>query len=222
MPSFIKNIQQDIKSILEKDPAAHSFLEVIFCYQGFHAILLHRIAHKLHKHKFILFARFISLFSRWLTGIEIHPAAKIGNRVFIDHGMGVVIGETAEIGDDCTLYQGVTLGGTTLNQGKRHPTLGKGVVVSAGAKVLGGFSIGDYARIGANAVVIKEVPAGKTAVGIPARILDDKLSDKSEHNKQFESYAITPNAAEEDPIQKLNAEILDLKQKLDRLNDLND
>jgi serine O-acetyltransferase len=206
MLSFIKNIKEDIKSILEKDPAAHSFLEVLFCYQGVHAILLHRIAHALHKKNIILIARFISLFNRWLTGIEIHPAAKIGRRVFIDHGMGIVIGETSEIGDDCTLYQGVTLGGTNLNNGKRHPTLGKGVVVSAGAKVLGGFTVGDYARIGANAVVIKEVPAGKTAVGIPARILEDK-----DTMHKFESYAITPNSSEDDPIQKINAEILELK-----------
>ncbi len=212
MFEFIKNIKQDINSVLQKDPAAHSFLEVLFCYQGIHAILLHRIAHNLHRKKFILFARFISLFNRWLTGIEIHPAAKIGNRVFIDHGMGVVIGETAEIGDDCTIYQGVTLGGTTLNNGKRHPNLGKGVVVSAGAKILGGLDIGDYAIIGANAVVIKSVPAGKIAVGIPARILEDK-KDNIDHIL-FESYGITPNSVEEEPIQKITAEIEKIKKIL--------
>jgi len=207
MLNFINNIKEDINSILQKDPAAHSFLEVLLCYQGVHAILLHRVANFFHRHKFIILARLISLMNRFFTGVEIHPAAIIGRRVFIDHGMGIVIGETATIGDDCTLYQGVTLGGTTLINGKRHPTLGKGVIVSAGAKILGGVNIGDYARIGANAVVLREVPNNKTAVGIPARIVD---ADKT--FTSFSAYGINANNLEEDLINKILQEIEALKK----------
>ena len=161
---------ETIDSIIARDPAARSRLEVILCYPGFHAICIHRVSHWLWKSNFKLLARFLSHLSRIINGIEIHPGASIGKRVFIDHGLGTVIGETSEIGDDCTIYQGVTLGGTSLYKGvKRHPTLGRGVVVSAGAKVLGGFTVGDYARVGSNAVVLKEVPENATAVGIPAR-----------------------------------------------------
>ncbi len=185
---FFKNIKQDIKSILKKDPAAGSFFEVLLCYQGLHAIILHRLAHKLHHLGFLIIARCISLFSRWLTGIEIHPAAIIGNRVFIDHGMGVVIGETAVIGNDCTIYQGVTLGGTSLIKHKRHPTLGNDVIVSAGAKVLGNINIGDGVNIGANAVVLHDIPPYSTAVGIPAKVI--KINNQLTSNVNFTPYGV--------------------------------
>lgn len=169
---MFKRITDDINCILERDPAAKSRLEVVTCYPGLHAIWVHRMAHLFWVNGWYWIGRFLSHLGRMFTGIEIHPGARIGNRVFIDHGHGVVIGETAEIGDDCTIYQGVTLGGTRLYKGqKRHPTLGKGVVVGAGAQVLGGFTVGDGARIGSNAVVVKPVPAGATAVGNPARII---------------------------------------------------
>ena len=169
---MFKRIREEIAIVFERDPAARNAWEVMTCYPGFHAMLMHRLAHAMWGLKLRWLARFISHIARWLTGIEIHPGATIGRRFFIDHGMGVVIGETAEIGDDCTLYHGVTLGGTSWNRGKRHPTLGKGVVVGAGAKILGPIVIGDGAQIGSNAVVVKPVPAGATAVGIPARILE--------------------------------------------------
>lgn len=194
-------IREDIAVIFERDPAARSRLEVVTCYPGFHARQIHRLSHGLWLAGFRWLARFISHLARWLTGIEIHPGAKIGRRVFIDHGMGVVIGETAEIGDDCTLYHGVTLGGTSWNEGKRHPTLGAGVVVGAGAKILGPIRIGDKAKIGSNAVVVKEVPAGATAVGIPARILeDDKDADKAKKVIGFSAYAISQDM--NDPVVK--------------------
>ncbi len=170
---MFNNLREDIACILERDPAARSKLEVITCYPGLHAIMTHRLAHRLWQADLFWLGRLVSHIGRMLTGIEIHPGAQIGRRVFIDHGFGVVIGETAVIGDDCTIYQGVTLGGTRLYKGtKRHPTLGRGVVVGAGAQVLGGFTVGDGARIGSNAVVVKPVPAGATAVGNPARIID--------------------------------------------------
>jgi serine O-acetyltransferase len=170
---MLNNLREDIACILERDPAARSKLEVITCYPGLHAIMAHRLAHRLWQADFFWLGRFISHLGRMLTGIEIHPGAQIGRRVFIDHGFGVVIGETAVVGDDCTIYQGVTLGGTRLYKGaKRHPTLGRGVVVGAGAQVLGGFTVGDGARIGSNAVVVKPVPAGATAVGNPARVIE--------------------------------------------------
>jgi len=165
-------LREDIDCILQRDPAARSRLEIVTCYPGLHAIWVHRMAHRLWSSGWFWLGRFTSHLGRIFTGIEIHPGATIGRRVFIDHGHGVVIGETAVVGDDCTIYQGVTLGGTRLYKGqKRHPTLGKGVVVGAGAQVLGGFEVGDGARIGSNAVVIKPVPAGATAVGNPARIM---------------------------------------------------
>ena len=173
---MLDRLRSDIQCILDRDPAARSTWEVITCYPGLHAIWLQRPAHWCWTHGFKWLGRFISHMARWLTGIEIHPGALIGKQVFIDHGMGVVIGETAVVGDGCTIYHGVTLGGTSLYKGaKRHPTLGKNVVVSAGAKVLGGFEVGDDAKIGSNAVVIKPVPAGATAVGIPARIISSKV-----------------------------------------------
>ena len=165
-------LREDISSIIERDPAARNAWEVLTCYPGLHALVTHRIAHACWTHGLKWLGRFISHLGRWLTGIEIHPGATIGRRVFIDHGFGVVIGETAEIGDDCTIYQGVTLGGTSLSKGaKRHPTLGRGVIIGAGAQVLGGFTVGDGAKVGSNAVVVKEVPPGATAVGNPARVV---------------------------------------------------
>ncbi|MGH8678260.1 MAG: serine O-acetyltransferase [Burkholderiales bacterium] len=172
---------------------ARSTWEVITCYPGFHALLFHRVSHKLWNAGFKWLARWLSHFARWVTGIEIHPGAKIKRRFFIDHGMGVVIGETSEIGDDCTLYHGVTLGGTSWNKGKRHPTLGDGVVVGAGAKILGPITVGNGAKVGCNAVVVRDVPAGATAVGIPARILDEgtKVSrEKAAEKMGFSAYGI--------------------------------
>jgi len=173
-------LREDIACILERDPAARTAWEVLTCYPGLHAVWAHRLSHALWTRGFKWLARMNSGLARWLTGIEIHPRAVIGHRLLIDHGMGVVIGETAEVGDDCTLYQGVTLGGVSWNVGKRHPTLGNNVVVGAGAKVLGPFMVGDGARVGSNSVVVKEVPAGATVVGIPARIVQKAVepSDK--------------------------------------------
>lgn len=203
-------LREDISSVLSRDPAARSRLEVITCYPGVHAIALHRIAHVLWRRQWYWLARFLSQLNRGFTGIEIHPGAKIGRRVFIDHGLGVVIGETAEVGDDCTIYQGVTLGGTSLYRGvKRHPTLEAGVVVSAGAKVLGGFVVGAGAKIGSNAVVIKPVPAGATAVGIPARIIqpDTKREAESADVAGFSAYGVTRDM--DDPLIKALHTLLD-------------
>jgi serine O-acetyltransferase len=202
-------LRSDIQCILDRDPAARTTWEVITCYPGLHAVVMHRLAHWLWTHGLKWLGRFISMFARWLTGIEIHPGAVLGERVFFDHAMGVVVGETAEIGDGCTIYQGVTLGGTSLYKGtKRHPTLGRDVVVSAGAKVLGGFVVGDGAKIGSNAVVIKPVPAGATAVGIPARIIPSKdgtSADVTGHPK-FSAYGIT---LEDDPLSQAMKGLID-------------
>ncbi len=190
---MFESVKEDIRVIFERDPAARSTWEVITCYPGFHAVMIHRLSSRLWHGGMKWLGRFVAHFGRWLTGIEIHPGAKIGRRVFIDHGMGVVIGETAEIGDDSTLYHGVTLGGTSWNEGKRHPTLGKGVIVGAGAKILGPITIGDGAKIGSNAVVVKDVPEGATAVGIPARILDEakqQAREKKAEKLGFSAYAI--------------------------------
>ena len=165
------HIRKDIKAALERDPAARSSIEVLLCYSGLHALIYHRVAHALWHAHLRLLARLLSQFARFLTGIEIHPAAQIGEGVFIDHGMGVVIGETAVVGNGCTLYQGVTLGGTGKTRGKRHPTLGENVVVGAGAKILGDITIGDGAAVGAGAVVLKSVPPEGTAVGVPAKVV---------------------------------------------------
>ena len=195
------HLREDINTILERDPAARSRWEVLTCYPGLHALMVHRVAHWFWTRELLWLGRWVSQWGRWLTGIEIHPGAQVGRRVFIDHGMGVVIGETAIIGDDCTIYQGVTLGGTSLNGGKRHPTLEEGVVIGAGAKVLGPFTVGKGARIGSNAVVIKEVPPGATAVGIPARIIiDNGAQQREEHAARlgFSAYAVTQNA--DDPL----------------------
>jgi len=197
---MFSRLRSDIQCILDRDPAARTAWEALTCYPGLHALVLHRRAHWCWNHGLKWLGRFISHISRWMTGIEIHPGAKIGERVFFDHAMGVVVGETAEIGDGCTIYQGVTLGGTSLYKGaKRHPTLGRDVVVSAGAKVLGGFVVGDGAKIGSNAVVIKPVPAGATAVGIPARIIPSKVGESADvtTSPKFSAYGIT---LDDDPI----------------------
>lgn len=203
-------LKSDIDCILERDPAARSRWEVITCYPGFHAVVFHRVAHTCWNGGFKWLGRWISHWSRWLTGIEIHPGAKIGNRVFIDHGMGVVIGETAEIGDGCTIYHGVTLGGTSLYKGeKRHPTLGQNVVVGAGAKVLGGFTVGDGAKVGSNAVVTKPVPAGATAVGNPARIIQaaaDAKREEAASQMGFSAYGVTES---DDPLSQALRGLID-------------
>lgn len=186
------HVKEDIAIVFDRDPAARTHWEILTTYPGVHALLMHRLSHWLWQQNLYWLARFNSHIGRWLTGIEIHPGATIGRRVFIDHGMGVVIGETAVIGDDCTLYHGVTLGGTSWNKGKRHPTLENGVVIGAGAKVLGPITIGAGAKIGSNAVVVKDVPANATAVGIPARILEEEKTNKENASKStsFTAYAV--------------------------------
>jgi serine O-acetyltransferase len=189
---------------------------VLTCYPGLHAIYVHKLSRWLWLHGLRWLGRLVSQFGRWLTGIEIHPGAKIGSCVFIDHGMGVVIGETAEIGDGCTIYQGVTLGGTSLYRGeKRHPTLGEGVVVGAGAKVLGGFTVGEGARIGSNAVVVKEVPPGATVVGIPGRIVEDRMVvDATKQAERFAAYAVVQE--QDDPYAKAIQKLVEHSQELEK------
>lgn len=213
---MISRMREDIQSIFHRDPAARSWIEVLTCYPGLHAIWMHRVAHGLWRRNWKLLARLVSHLSRWLTGIEIHPGAKIGRRFFIDHGMGVVIGETAEIGDDVTLYHGVTLGGTTWNKGKRHPTLADGVVVGAGAKVLGPFTVGVGAKIGSNAVVTKEVPPGATAVGIPGRIIEAK-KDQSPDQAAFDAYGISGGDMPDPVARSIGAILTHLKAMEDRM-----
>lgn len=180
---IFKTLREEINTIFERDPAARSVLEVIFCYPGFHAILFHRMANWLWRKEFYFLGRFVSHLGRFFTGIEIHPGAKIGKNFFIDHGMGVVIGETAEIGDNVTIYHGVTLGGVSLNKGKRHPTIGNNVIIGSGAKILGPFKVGDNSKVGSNSVVVKEVPPNSTVVGIPGRIVSgDKKVDFDHSN----------------------------------------
>ena len=207
---MLSRLRSDIQCILDRDPAARSTWEVITCYPGLHAIWWHRPAHWCWKHNFKLLGRFTSHIGRWLTGIEIHPGAQIAGCVFIDHGMGVVIGETAEIGSGCTIYHGVTLGGTSLYKGaKRHPTLGKNVIVGAGAQVLGGFTVGDGAKIGSNAVVTKPVPAGATAVGNPARIIEAEAAaqrEKATSKMDFSAYGVTQK---DDPLSKALRSLID-------------
>jgi len=213
MSFMFSQMREDIASVFERDPAARSTWEVLTCYPGLHAVWLHRVAHWFWGIGLKWVGRLVSHLSRWFTGIEIHPAVVVGRRVFIDHGMGVVIGETAEIGDDCTIYQGVTLGGTSLYRGaKRHPTLGRRVVVSAGAKVLGGFTVGDDAKVGSNAVVLKEVPPGATVVGVPGRIVEG--SEKGSDRLQFAAYGVVPN--QEDPYMKTLQSLVDHAQDLEQ------
>ena len=208
---MFNRLREDISVVFDRDPAARTTWEVLTCYPGLHALVWHRmVVHRLWRANFRWLARWLAHWSRFLTGIEIHPGATIGRRVFIDHGMGVVIGETAEIGDDSTLYHGVSLGGTSWNQGKRHPTLGKGVVVGAGAKILGPIHVGDSAKIGSNAVVVRNVPLGATAVGIPARIVTPDDADRREEQAAkigFSAYAISSDM--DDPVVQAIHKLLD-------------
>lgn len=209
LTKILQTLKEDIGIIYKKDPAAKNLLEVIFCYPGFHALLLHRIAHKLWVWKIPVIPRLISTISRFFTGIDIHPGATIGRRFFIDHGMGVVIGETTEIGDDCLLYQGVTLGGTSSKAEKRHPTLGRGVVVGAGAKVLGNIKIGNYSKIGAGSVVVNDVPEHATVVGIPGKVVMQKFFDDNGvlmHNRIPDPISCELN--------RLKYEVRDLQEKV--------
>jgi len=207
---MFQHLRDDIDCILERDPAARTAWEVLTCYPGLHALVLHRRANWCWRHDLKWLARFISQLARWFTGIEIHPGAKVGRRVFIDHGMGVVVGETAEIGDECTIYQGVTLGGTSLAKGaKRHPTLGRGVIVGANSQVLGGFTVGDGARVGSGAVVVKPVPPGATAVGNPARILHAESDAQREvvaAKMGFSAYGVTQG---DDPVAQAMKGLID-------------
>jgi len=197
---MFNSLREDIEAVFQRDPAARSRLEVVLCYPGVHALIFHRVAHACWRRGWLLAGRFVSQLGRFMTGIEIHPGARIGRRFFVDHGMGVVIGETAEVGDDVTLYQGVTLGGVSLDPGKRHPTLGNGVIVGAGAAVLGPFTVGDGARIGSNAVVVKEVPAGVTVTGIPARPSGPRPVREEEFC--FSPYGTTPGTMSVDPVSR--------------------
>jgi serine O-acetyltransferase len=223
MAFMFSRLSEDIAVVFERDPAARSRWEVLTCYAGLHALVWHRtVSNRLWRWGWRWAARWLAHWGRWLTGIEIHPGATIGRRVFIDHGMGIVIGETAEIQDECTLYHGVTLGGTSWNKGKRHPTLGKGVVIGAGAKILGPILVGDGAKIGSNAVVVRDVPAGATAVGVPARILlgDDQTRRENQAAKMgFSAYGISADM--NDPIVQAIHRLIDhaaaSDARLDRL-----
>ena len=225
---MFSRIREDIHCVFARDPAARSVWEVLTCYPGFHALQFHRINHTLWRWGLRWLARFGSHWGRFLTGIEIHPGAVIGRRVFIDHGMGVVVGETAEIGDDCTLYHGVTLGGVSWNHGKRHPTLGPNVVVGAGAKILGPFTVGDGAKIGSNSVVVKAVPPGATVVGIPARIVEARKEKAEAARMAFDAYAVSADL--DDPLNKalvalgsrtedIDGRLAEILRRLDELED---
>ncbi|MGC4008748.1 MAG: serine O-acetyltransferase [Pseudomonas sp.] len=216
---MFERVREDIQSVFHRDPAARNAFEVLTCYPGLHAVWLHRLAHGLWTSGWKWLARMVSNFGRWMTGIEIHPGAKIGRRFFIDHGLGIVIGETAEIGDDVTIYQGVTLGGTSWNKGKRHPTLADGVVVGAGAKVLGPFTVGAGAKVGSNAVVTKEVPPGATVVGIPGRIIVKDDADQAAKRQAmaeklgFDAYGVSQDMP--DPVARAIGQLLDHLQAVD-------
>lgn len=217
---MLNRIKEEINCVFDRDPAAQTVFEVITTYPGFHALMIHRLAHLCWKNKFRWLGRFISHLGRWLTGIEIHPGVKIGRRFFIDHGMGVVIGETAIIGDDCTIYHGVTLGGTSWDKGKRHPTLHDGVVIGAGAKVLGPIDIGSGARVGSNSVVVKPVPAGATVVGIPGHVVDRSEKKTSKEREQiaskmgFNAYGATADMP--DPVAHAINHMLDHMHMMDK------
>ncbi|WP_322521554.1 serine O-acetyltransferase [Guyparkeria halophila] len=213
-----KTILDDVDSVFDRDPAARSRWEIALTYPGLHAVWWHRVAHALWRRNWRLLARLISNVSRWLTGIEIHPGAEIGHRFFIDHGMGVVIGETAEIGNDCTLYHGVTLGGTTWREGKRHPTLGDGVVVGAGAKILGPITLGEGVRVGSNAVVLRDAPDGATLVGIPARMVEQRAEQNETKRRVaqrlgFDAYGVARDMP--DPVATVVDRLLDHVQTVD-------
>lgn len=218
---MFSRLREDINSVFERDPAARTSWEVLTCYPGVHAVIVYRLAHWLWGHQLRWLGRFVSHFGRFISGIEIHPGATIGRRFFIDHGMGVVIGETAVIGDDVTLYHGVTLGGTSWNKGRRHPTLEDGVVIGAGAQVLGPITVGSRAKVGSNAVVVKDVPAGTTAVGNPARIIDTEQAQKREAKAGqmgFSAYALA--GTQDDPLAKAIHGLLDHAVETDRRIDL--
>ena len=208
---MFKTFGQDLDAVFERDPAARSRLEVLLTYAGFQALFFHRFAHRLWRIKLRLFARLLAQISRWVTGVEIHPGAKIGHGFFIDHGMGVVIGETAEIGDFVTLFQGVTLGGTGKEKGKRHPTLGSHVVVGSGAKVLGNICVGDFVKIGANSVVLRSVPSNSTVIGIPGRIIRS-IEDRVPEDYMDHTNIPDPIAERFDAMQQ---EIIELRKKLE-------
>lgn len=211
---MFEKIKEDIRMVKEKDPAARTSLEILLAYSGLHAVIFHRIAHWFYLRKFYLIARLISQFSRFLTGIEIHPGAKIGKGLLIDHGSGVVIGETAEIGDNCLIYQGVTLGGTGKESGKRHPTLGNNVMVGSGARVLGPFKVGDNAKIAANAVVLEEVPENSTAVGVPARIV--RIEGQKVNNNQDLDQVHIPDPVSQELCRQL-VKIEELRREIELL-----
>lgn len=218
---MFKNTREYLESVFKRDPAARSTLEVLTAYPGIHALMFHRMSHRLWAWRLRWLARMFALLGRWLTGIEIHPGARIGKRFFIDHGMGVVIGETAEIGDDVTLYHGVTLGGTTWRKEKRHPTLGNNVVVGAGAKILGPVTVGDNARVGSNSVVVKDVPAGATVVGIPGRVIGPRKTDSRSQQREamakqigFDAYGQSPDMP--DPVAHAIDLILDHMNLVDK------
>ncbi|MCQ4319875.1 serine O-acetyltransferase [Stutzerimonas stutzeri] len=220
---MFEGMREDIQSVFHRDPAARNTFEVITCYPGLHAVWFHRVSHWLWVNHCKWLARMNSNLARWLTGIEIHPGAQIGRRFFIDHGMGIVIGETAQIGDDVTLYHGVTLGGTSWSKGKRHPTLEDGVIVGAGAKILGPFTVGAGAKIGSNAVVTRAVPAGATAVGIPGRIIA-KSDDEQEAKRKaiaekigFDAYGVTEDMP--DPVARAIGQLLDHVQAVEERMD---
>jgi serine O-acetyltransferase len=215
---MFNKLKEDIEVIFEQDPAARSYLEVILTYSGLHAIWAHRLAHALYKRRFYFLARTLSQISRFFTGIEIHPGAVIGRRLFIDHGMGVVIGETCEIGDNVTIYQGVTLGGTGKEKGKRHPTVRNNALIASGAKVLGSITVGENAKIGAGSVVLRDVPSNSTVVGIPGRI---KVQNGQKVDKDLNHANLPDPVAErlkelEDEINKLKAELAELNHEKER------
>ncbi|MEO8203598.1 MAG: serine O-acetyltransferase [Betaproteobacteria bacterium] len=207
---MLSRLREDIRAVFDRDPAARTTWEVLTCYPGMHALWIHRVARWLWDMRLLWAGRFVSHLGRWFTGIEIHPGATIGRRVFIDHGMGVVIGQTAEIGDDCTLYHGVTLGGTSWSGGKRHPTLGKGVVIGAGAKVLGPIFVGDGAKIGSNAVVVREVPPGATIVGIPGHVVEGDAPKAA----RFAAYAVVQDC--DDPVSETLRGLVEHTEELDQ------
>jgi len=213
---------EDIRSVFKRDPAARNVFEIITCYSGVQAVIIYRFTHLLWRYKLYWLARFISTFARWITGIEIHPGAVIGRRFFIDHGMGVVIGETAEIGDDCMMYHGVTLGGTSWDKVKRHPTLKEGVIIGAGAKILGPITLGKNVRVGSNSVVVKSIDDNCTVVGIPGRVLKKKVSD----DDQFDSYAASTSSSANDPtLQAVNSiieRLADIDEQIANLSGVSD
>lgn len=216
---MFRHMKSDVQTVMENDPAARSYFEVVFTYSGLHAIWAHRIAHPLYKKGWFTLARIVSQISRFFTGIEIHPGARIGQRLFIDHGMGVVIGETCEIGDDVVIYQGVTLGGTGKEKGKRHPTIGNNVVIGTGAKVLGSFKVGDYSNIGSNAVVLREVPDNCTVVGNPGRIVKrngERVKDRLDHT-QLPDPVIEMFRAMQKQIDELQTEVHRQKNERERI-----